>query len=170
MRRLALMMLAIMCAFMVFHAQVVHCSEETDVSEERESAEADVETSIEEANPDEPEEYGRGPGFGWKLGDSLNDSGMFRRCQEAHGRGNCEKFGSEAYPKCKSGYVAKGCCLCAKVKPKLEYDRGSSFPSLRRCEAAHGKTNCEKLGTVFYPKCKSGYAVEGCCLCRELVS
>jgi hypothetical protein len=31
---------------------------------------------------------------------------------------------------------------------------------------AKGKGNCEKLGAVVYPKCKSGYENFGCCICR----
>ena len=46
-------------------------------------------------------EYGRGFGYGWKFGDLLNDSGMFRRCERDHGSGKCEKWGLVVYPKCK---------------------------------------------------------------------
>lgn len=34
-------------------------------------------------------EYGRGAGFPWKFGDPLNDSGMIRRCEAVHGKGQC---------------------------------------------------------------------------------
>jgi hypothetical protein len=46
-------------------------------------------------------EYGRGAGYPWRFGDPLNDSGMFRRCEADHGRGQCEKYGLIVYPKCK---------------------------------------------------------------------
>ncbi len=39
--------------------------------------------------------------YPWQFGDPLNDSGMFRRCEADHGRGNCEKWGAVVYPKCK---------------------------------------------------------------------
>lgn len=61
-------------------------------------------------------EYGRGAGYPWKFGDSLNDSGMFERCQRDHGQGNCEKNGLIVYPKCAPGYEAFGCCIC---RPKV---------------------------------------------------
>ena len=38
-------------------------------------------------------EYGRGAGYPWKFGDPLNDSGMYRRCERDHSKGNCEKWG-----------------------------------------------------------------------------
>jgi hypothetical protein len=57
-------------------------------------------------------EYGRGAGYPWKFGDPLNDSGMFKRCEADHGKGNCEKSGDIVYPKCRTGYYAFGCCIC----------------------------------------------------------
>ena len=35
------------------------------------------------------------------FGDSLNDKGMRKRCENKHGSGNCEKNGAIFYPKCK---------------------------------------------------------------------
>ena len=35
-----------------------------------------------------------------------------------------------------------------------------------RCEAKHGKGNCQKNGAIVYPKCKPGYHNFGCCICR----
>jgi hypothetical protein len=82
-----------------------------------------------------PAAYGRGAGYPWKFGDKLNDSGMFRRCEKKHGKGNCEKNGAIVYPKCKRGYKAAGCCICSPECPtgmsnigvscaKDRYDRG----------------------------------------------
>jgi len=59
-------------------------------------------------------EYGRGAGYPWKAGDKPlpNMSGMFARCEAAHGKGNCEKWGLVVYPKCAKGYAPAGCCVC----------------------------------------------------------
>ena len=64
-----------------------------------------------------PKPYGRGAGFPWKFGDGLNDDGMFKRCEEEHGDGNCEKNGLIVYPKCKEGYHNNGCCICSPDCP-----------------------------------------------------
>jgi hypothetical protein len=37
---------------------------------------------------------------------------------------------------------------------------------ISRCEADHGRGNCEMSGLIAYPKCKSGYSPFGCCICR----
>ena len=37
---------------------------------------------------------------------------------------------------------------------------------IARCEADHGRGNCEMWGAGAYPKCKSGYSPFGCCICR----
>ena len=34
-----------------------------------------------------------------------------------------------------------------------------------RCEAAHGRGNCEKNGLIVYPKCKTSFHAVGCCVC-----
>lgn len=62
-------------------------------------------------------EYGRGGGYPWKFGDPVNNSGMFKRCEAEHGRGQCEENGAVVYPKCKPGYQAVGCCICRPVVP-----------------------------------------------------
>ena len=58
------------------------------------------------------QDYNRGSGFPWRIGDPLNDSGQIRRCEAANGPGNCEKWQNTYYPKCKAGYRAGGCCIC----------------------------------------------------------
>jgi hypothetical protein len=57
------------------------------------------------------------------------------------------------------------------------YGRGAGYPwkfgdgvgndlgMLSRCAEEHGKDNCEKYGSIFYPKCKPGYKSVGCCIC-----
>ncbi len=62
-------------------------------------------------------EYGRGVGFPWKLRDGFSFNESFRRCEETHGEGNCEKSGAIVYPKCKKGYHPFGCCICRPEKP-----------------------------------------------------
>ena len=61
--------------------------------------------------------YGRGAGYPWRFGDGFNDKGMFARCQKDNGAGNCEKFGAVVYPKCKTGFVPSGCCICISTNP-----------------------------------------------------
>jgi hypothetical protein len=56
--------------------------------------------------------YGRGVGFGLKAGDGLSLSPALERCENEHGKGNCEKWGAVIYPKCKKGFKNVGCCLC----------------------------------------------------------
>ena len=62
-------------------------------------------------------EYGRGGGYPWHFGDCLCNSGMIGRCERDHGRGNCEMNGAIAYPKCKPGFYAVGCCICRPNPP-----------------------------------------------------
>jgi len=61
-------------------------------------------------------EYGRGTGYPWTFSDGFSDSGMYSRCERAHGGGKCEKWGAVVYPKCRSGYSPFGCCIC---RPKV---------------------------------------------------
>ena len=61
-------------------------------------------------------EYGRGAGYPWKFGDPVNDSGMLSRCQ-AENPGGCEMSGAIAYPKCRPGFRAVGCCVCRPEVP-----------------------------------------------------
>ena len=63
------------------------------------------------------EEYGRGAGYPWKIGDkafSLDDARQ--RCTKENPQG-CEQDGAIIYPKCKPGYSAFGCCICRPNKP-----------------------------------------------------
>jgi len=94
-------------------------------------------------------EYGRGAGYPWKFGDGFNDNGMFRRCESAHGKGNCEKYGLIVYPKCRSGFKPIECCICRPATPNcgsLGFNNGIDL-------------SCAKKITIGDPKsmeCGSG--------------
>lgn len=87
------------------------------------------------------------------------------------------------YPPCKAGYEIKG-PLCRHMCPSgwngdevscykpTGYDRsGQTYPvhalefdnkgMFSRCEADHGRGNCEEIGLIVYPKCKQGYHPRG---------
>lgn len=109
-----------------------------------------------------PAAYGRGGGYPWKFGDGFNDRGMYRRCQNSHGSGNCEKNGAIVYPKCKSGFYNVGCCVCSPncqngmvdigvSCTKKSYGRGAgTIPN--GCN--DGKVN---QGGLCYTACRTGY-------------
>lgn len=109
-----------------------------------------------------PASYGRGAGFPWKFGDATNDKGMFSRCEQKHGKGNCEKHLAIVYPKCRSGFNNAGCCVCSPICPggmtdigvsctKKSYGRTAGKP-LHACTSDQ-----EKDGLLCYPKCKDGF-------------
>ncbi len=112
-----------------------------------------------------PEPYGRGAGFPWQFGDALNDDGMRQRCEQAHGGGNCEKWGAVYYPKCRTNFHAAGCCVCSPNCPagmndigvscqKVTYDRGVG----RIPGCASGEVSDAGL---CYPRCRDGYVGGG---------
>lgn len=123
-----------------------------------------------------PAAYGRGAGYPWKFGDSLNDSGMYSRCQRDHGAGNCEKDGAIVYPKCKAGFHKTGCCICSPNCPsgmtdigvscaKPSYGRGAGVPM--KCapgeqeDAGLCYTPCKNsafkgIGPVCWQQCQGG--------------
>lgn len=110
-------------------------------------------------------EYGRGVGFPWEFGDALNDNGMIKRCERAHGRGNCEKNGLIYYPKCKAGYSAVGCCLCRPNVPNcaaLGMNPGIDLSCAKRVIIGDPVTgSCpygeESDGGLCYKQCRPGY-------------
>lgn len=59
---------------------------------------------------------GRGVGYPWQIGDTpFSLSQATARCEQAYGRGNCEKYDVVIYPKCGvilPGSNATGCCTC----------------------------------------------------------
>lgn len=102
---------------------------------------------------------GRGSGYAWQFGDSLNDDGMISRCEADNGKGNCEKYGLMYYPKCKAGYEAVGCCLC---QPK-----GGPGITKTAFDRYLCKDDEDLSGALCYPKCKTGYHATGCCICTK---
>jgi hypothetical protein len=62
-------------------------------------------------------EYGRGAGYAWEFLDGFSNAGMMSRCENDNGKGNCEMSGAIAYPKCRPGYSAFGCCICRPNAP-----------------------------------------------------
>ncbi len=109
-----------------------------------------------------PASYGRGAGYPWKFGDSLNDKGMFRRCEASHGAGNCEKSGLIVYPKCRSRFQAVGCCICSPSCPaemtsyetscgKSTYGRGAGVSRLGCAD------DQEQDAGLCYRKCQTGF-------------
>lgn len=86
------------------------------------------------------------------------------------------RFGFDCHTVCPDGFRDDG--LFCRLP---EYGRGLGYPWLlgdtllsysgmiRRCEADHGKDNCELNGLLYYPKCKPGYSAFGCCICRPPV-
>ncbi len=72
-----------------------------------------------------PVPYGRGGGYPWKFGDGFNNNGMLGRCGRANPQG-CEMNGAIAYPRCKPGYHAVGCCICSPDCPSGMTDVGVS--------------------------------------------
>ncbi len=114
--------------------------------------------------------YGRGAGTipAGCSGGMNNQNGLcYRNCAAGyHGEGPV------CWQNCPSGFTDIG-VSCAKPKP---YGRGAGYPwkfgdplddsrMFARCQAAHGRGNCEKSGAVVYPKCKPGFHPVGCCTC-----
>jgi hypothetical protein len=102
-----------------------------------------------------PEAYGRGAGYPWQFGDDLNDNGMIKRCEDANGKGNCEKDGAMYYPKCKANFHKVGCCICSPDCPAGMPDIGVSCTK---------QTSTRGMGTV--PNCGSGLSYDAG-LCYE---
>ncbi|RHY13408.1 hypothetical protein DYB25_007164, partial [Aphanomyces astaci] len=114
-------------------------------------------------------EYGRGFGYPWKFGDSLNASGMFQRCEKDYGKDNCEQSLLVVYPKCKPGYTSFGCCICRPLPPNctsLGLGGGLDLSCAKKI-----KIGVPKFGTcaanedrdlgLCYPKCKPNYTGVG---------
>lgn len=66
-------------------------------------------------------EYGRGAGYAWEIRDGFSSAGMISRCEsDGNGKGTCEMSAAIAYPKCRPGYSAAGCCICRPTEPNCE--------------------------------------------------
>lgn len=56
--------------------------------------------------------------------------------------------------------------LTASMKDDINSCKLNLEPALHRCEAAHGKGNCESVSAVVVnQKCPTGYIRQGCCKC-----
>lgn len=114
-----------------------------------------------------PEPYGRGGGYIWAPGDkAFSAEGQFKRCEDEHGKGNCEQHGAIVYPKCKEGYYAAGCCVCSPKCPEGWADAGISCtkPSYGR-GVGLAPTICpdgkENNAGLCYNLCKDGFTGVG---------
>ena len=109
-------------------------------------------------------EYGRGGGYPWEFGDSLNDSGMYARCHAANGQGNCEKQGLIVYAKCKPGYINIG-LICRPKQPDcaaLNMGGQLDLSCAKKVEIGNPVTgqcgaNQDKDAGLCYKKCSPGY-------------
>lgn len=90
---------------------------------------------------------------------------MYRRCEAAHGRGKCEKYGLVVYPKCKPGYHNVGCCICRPSVPNcraLGMNGGldlscAKYIKIGTPHAASCPPGKVKDAGLCYPPCKQGY-------------
>lgn len=113
-----------------------------------------------------PEPYGRGTGYPWQFGDSLNLDGAYGRCQAEQGAGHCEEWGAIVYPKCRSGFHNVACCICSPDCPsgmtdigvscaKRTYDRGvGTIPTACAGGMQYDTGLC-------YPQCRAGFTGAG---------
>ena len=62
-------------------------------------------------------EYGRGSGYPWRWSDGFSSDGMLNRCKKDNPQLGCEMSGAVAYPSCRPGYTAFGCCICRPSVP-----------------------------------------------------
>ncbi|RHY75207.1 hypothetical protein DYB34_013952, partial [Aphanomyces astaci] len=114
-------------------------------------------------------EYGRGFGYPWKFGDSLNANGMFQRCEKDYGKDNCEQSLLVVYPKCKPGYTSFGCCICRPLPPKctsLGLGGGLDLSCAKKITIGVPKfgtcaANEDRDLGLCYPKCKPNYTGVG---------
>ncbi len=109
--------------------------------------------------------YGRGVGYGWKIGDPVGNYDKARqRCVGANSQG-CEKIGLIWYPKCKTGYKATTANICAPACPsgyadtgtgcrKPTYSRGVGKPLACPSGTQQGRKT-ERSGLLCYPTCKN---------------
>lgn len=115
--------------------------------------------------------YGRGVGTIPNVcgaGQELDAGLCYSTCKAGF-----DGVGPVCWGECPAGYVNDG-AGCRKPAP---YGRGAGYPwkfgdpafkssgQFERCEADHGKGNCELNGAVVYPKCKAGFHNVGCCTC-----
>ncbi len=121
------------------------------------------------------ESYGRGAGTipGGCPPGYENDAGLcYKKCKTGY-----KGVGPVCWQTCPSGYRDDG-AYCNKPGNGKAYGRGVGFPwkfgdalnldaAMKRCEAKHGRGNCEKCLEIIYPKCKKGYRAVGCNICTS---
>jgi hypothetical protein len=114
-------------------------------------------------------EYGRGGGYPWKFGDPLNNDGMLNRCRADGNPQGCEMNGAIAYPKCKPGYRAVGCCICRPEVPNcaaLGMNQGVDLSCAKKVvvgdpQAGSCAGGQQRDAGLCYPGCKPGFAGTG---------
>jgi hypothetical protein len=107
-----------------------------------------------------PAAYGRGTGYAYNPFVGEGRAAAQRRCENAHGAGNCERSLEMFYPRCRSGYRPVGSNICSPVCPggfrddgafcaKESYGRGAGSPLT--CRAG-----TELSGAICYSPCRPG--------------
>jgi hypothetical protein len=91
--------------------------------------------------------YGRGAGY--PIWDEA-------KCKTENS-GGCEKSGAIWYPVCKTGYVARGCCLCERPPQTMSKSVKSQIGKLPS-SCSGGRV---LVGRLCYPACETGYERRG---------
>ncbi len=116
-------------------------------------------------------EYGRGAGYPWRFSDGFSSDGMLNRCNKDNQGLGCEMSGAIAYPKCRPGYTAVGCCICRPSVPDcLALGLGGNLdlscakkievgqPKLGACPAGtNGLAGAQEMDGGCYGSCQAGY-------------
>ena len=111
-------------------------------------------------------------------GCGLNLSGAINRCEAVNGKDACEVVAPTFVHKaCPEGTVRTGCCSCTKVCPDsiafidsgLYCDKNFQYnvkiyTSINECRKNTTET-CQKIGSLFSPKCRDGFMRVGLDLC-----
>lgn len=105
--------------------------------------------------------------------------GALKRCEAAHGSGNCETETMYAQKKCPSGLKRIGCCTCATACPE-GFDEKALFcmkPAAAKSPQYNSQSDCENLTKkgcerwvldFWVPKCNSGFTRVGADQCIAL--
>jgi hypothetical protein len=121
--------------------------------------------------------------FCWRDTETRGVGKIPQACQEGR-----DRIGLLCYTKCgphmqRTGFDCHSTCPAGMRDDGLfcraaEYGRGGGYPwkigdpafnydrARDRCEADHGRGNCDKDGLIYYPRCKPGDSAVGCCICR----
>jgi hypothetical protein len=116
-------------------------------------------------------EYGRGVGYGARWPAEWTLTGAKERCAKDNGALGCEQCGAIIYPKCKAGYKAVGCNICAddlSCPPGFESSLGSCRKATKLATCPSGKvydaglcyapcgSNQTGIGPVCWTNCPKG--------------